>query len=275
MNIIEILKAIVLGIVEGVTEWLPISSTGHMILVDEFLKLNMSAEFKEMFLVVIQLGAIMAVVVLYWKKLLPISFSRKPMIRKEVISIWMKILVACIPAAVIGLCFDDQIEKLFFNYQTVSITLIVYGILFILIEEKNQNRIARINEISQITYKTALLIGVFQLLALIPGTSRSGATILGAILIGTTRTVAAEFTFYLAIPVMFGASLLKMIKFGLDFTGMEMAVLLTGTVVAFVVSILAIKFLMGYIKKHNFQIFGWYRIILGVAVLAYFWLYKV
>ncbi|MBE6033061.1 MAG: undecaprenyl-diphosphate phosphatase [Clostridiales bacterium] len=275
MNIIEILKAIVLGIVEGVTEWLPISSTGHMILVDEFLKLNMSAEFKEMFLVVIQLGAIMAVVVLYWKKLLPISFSRKPMIRKEVISIWMKILVACIPAAVIGLCFDDQIEKLFFNYQTVSITLIVYGILFILIEEKNQNRIARINEISQITYKTALLIGVFQLLALIPGTSRSGATILGAILIGTTRTVAAEFTFYLAIPVMFGASLLKMIKFGLDFTGMEMAVLLTGTVVAFVVSILAIKFLMGYIKKHNFQVFGWYRIILGVAVLAYFWLYKV
>jgi len=187
----------------------------------------------------------------------------------------MKILVACIPAAVIGLCFDDQIEKLFFNYQTVSITLIVYGILFILIEEKNQNKIARINEISQITYKTALLIGVFQLLALIPGTSRSGATILGAILIGTTRTVAAEFTFYLAIPVMFGASLLKMLKFGLDFTGMEMAVLLTGTVVAFVVSILAIKFLMGYIKKHNFQIFGWYRIILGVAVLAYFWLYKV
>ncbi|WP_312091794.1 undecaprenyl-diphosphate phosphatase [Aminipila sp.] len=275
MNIIEILKAIVLGIVEGVTEWLPISSTGHMILVDEFLKLNMSAEFKEMFLVVIQLGAIMAVVVLYWKKLLPISFSRKPMIRKEVISVWMKILVACIPAAVIGLCFDDQLEKLFFNYQTVSITLIVYGILFILIEEKNQNRIARINEISQITYKTALLIGVFQLLALIPGTSRSGATILGAILIGTTRTVAAEFTFYLAIPVMFGASLLKMLKFGLNFTGMEMAVLLTGTVVAFVVSILAIKFLMGYIKKHNFQVFGWYRIILGVAVLAYFWLYKV
>lgn len=270
MEFIEIFKAIVLGIVEGITEWLPISSTGHMILVDEFLKLNMSAAFKEMFLVVIQLGAIMAVVVLYWKKLFPISLNRKPIIQKEIISIWLKIFVACVPAAIIGLLFDDQIEALFFNYQTVSITLILYGILFIIIEKKNKNRMTHINSISHITYKTALLIGIFQLLALIPGTSRSGATILGAILIGTSRTVAAEFTFYLAIPVMFGASLLKMIKFGFSFTGMEIAILLTGTISAFIVSILAIKFLMGYIKKHDFQAFGWYRIILGIAVLAYF-----
>nr|WP_315024991.1 undecaprenyl-diphosphate phosphatase [uncultured Aminipila sp.] len=270
MEFIEIFKAIVLGIVEGITEWLPISSTGHMILVDEFLKLNMSPAFKEMFLVVIQLGAIMAVVVLYWKKLFPISLDRKPIIQKEIISIWLKIFVACVPAAIIGLLFDDQIEALFFNYQTVSITLILYGILFILIEVKNKNRMTHINSISNITYKTALLIGIFQLLALIPGTSRSGATILGAILIGTSRTVAAEFTFYLAVPVMFGASLLKMIKFGFSFTGMEIAVLLTGTISAFIVSILAIKFLMGYIKKHDFQAFGWYRIILGIAVLAYF-----
>jgi len=270
MEFIEIFKAIVLGIVEGITEWLPISSTGHMILVDEFLKLNMSAAFKEMFLVVIQLGAIMAVVVLYWKKLFPISLDRKPIIQKEIISIWLKIFVACVPAAIIGLLFDDQIEALFFNYQTVSITLILYGILFILIEVKNKNRMTHINNISHITYKTALLIGIFQLLALIPGTSRSGATILGAILIGTSRTVAAEFTFYLAVPVMFGASLLKMIKFGFSFTGMEIVILLTGTISAFIVSILAIKFLMGYIKKHDFQAFGWYRIILGIAVLAYF-----
>ncbi|QHI73588.1 undecaprenyl-diphosphate phosphatase [Aminipila terrae] len=270
MEFIEILKAIILGIVEGITEWLPISSTGHMILVDEFLKLNTSAAFKEMFLVVIQLGAIMAVVVLYWRKLNPISFSKRSVIQKDIITIWFKIFVACVPAAIIGFLFDDQIEALFFNYQTVSVTLILYGILFILIEARNRNKVAQIKTISQITYKTALLIGIFQLLALIPGTSRSGATILGAILIGTSRTVAAEFTFYLAIPVMFGASLLKILKFGFHFTGMEMAILLTGTVVAFFVSILAIKFLMGYIKKHNFQVFGWYRIILGIAVLAYF-----
>lgn len=273
MEFIEIFKAIVLGIVEGITEWLPISSTGHMILVDEFLKLNMSDAFKEMFLVVIQLGAIMAVVVLYWKKLFPISLDKRPIIQKDIISIWLKILVACVPAAIIGILFDDQIEALFFNYQTVSVTLILYGVLFILIESKNKNRITQINKISQITYRTALLIGIFQLLSLIPGTSRSGATILGAILIGTSRTVAAEFTFYLAVPVMFGASLLKMIKFGFSFTSMEVIVLLTGTVSAFIVSILAIKFLMGYIKKHDFQVFGWYRIILGIAVLAYFSLF--
>ncbi|MHC1723585.1 MAG: undecaprenyl-diphosphate phosphatase [Aminipila sp.] len=274
MEFIEIFKAIVLGIVEGITEWLPISSTGHMILVDEFLKLNMSDAFKEMFLVVIQLGAIMAVVVLYWKKLFPISLDKRPIIQKDIISIWLKILVACVPAAIIGILFDDQIEALFFNYQTVSITLILYGVLYILIESRNKNRITQINKISQITYKTALLIGVFQLLSLIPGTSRSGATILGAILIGTSRTVAAEFTFYLAVPVMFGASLLKILKFGFSFTSMEIVVLLTGTVSAFFVSILAIKFLMGYIKKHDFKVFGWYRIILGVAVLIYFSLFS-
>lgn len=270
MEFIEILKAIILGVVEGITEWLPISSTGHMILVDEFLKLNMSDAFKEMFLVVIQLGAIMAVVVLYWRKLFPVSIGKKPVIQKEIVSVWMKILVACVPAAIIGFLFDNQIEALFFNYQTVSVTLILYGILFIIIEARNKNRISKINKVSQITNKIALFIGIFQLLALIPGTSRSGATILGAILIGTNKTVAAEFTFYLAVPVMIGASLLKIIKFGFHFTGSEIAVLLTGTIVAFVVSILAIKFLLGYIKKHDFKVFGWYRIILGISVLAYF-----
>jgi undecaprenyl-diphosphatase len=270
VEFIEILKAIILGIVEGITEWLPISSTGHMILVNEFLQLSMSDAFKELFLVVIQLGAILAVVVLYWRKLFPVSIGKKPVIQKEIISVWLKILVACVPAAIIGFLFDNQIEALFFNYQTVSITLIVYGILFIIIESKNKNRISQINKVSQITYKRALLIGVFQLLALIPGTSRSGATILGAILIGTSRTVAAEFTFYLAVPVMVGASLLKIVKFGFHFTSAEIAVLMTGTIVAFIVSILAIKFLIVYIKKHDFKVFGWYRIVLGIAVLAYF-----
>ena len=270
MDLIEILKAAVLGIVEGITEWLPISSTGHMILVDEILKLNLSDAFKEMFLVVIQLGAIMAVVVLYWRKLLPVSFGHGIHIRQDVVSVWGKIIVACVPAAIVGILFDDRIDALFFNYPTVSVTLILYGILFIVIENRNKNKVSQINNISQISYRTALLIGVFQLLSLIPGTSRSGATILGAILIGTSRTVAAEFTFYLAIPVMFGASLLKMMKFGFHYTGIEIAVLATGTVVAFFVSILAIKFLVSYIKKHNFKVFGWYRIVLGIAVLSYF-----
>lgn len=270
MDYVEILKAIFFGLLEGITEWLPISSTGHMLLADEFLKLNMSEAFKEMFLVVIQLGAIMAVVVLFWRKLLPVSVGKKLVLRKDILSLWWKILVACVPAAVIGLLFDNQIEALFFNYQTVSVTLIFYGILFIVIENRNRGSAPQINTISQISYKTALLIGVFQLLALIPGTSRSGATILGAILIGTSRTVAAEFTFYLSIPVMFGASLLKIVKFGIRFTGAEIAVLMTGTIVAFFVSILAIKFLLGYIKKHDFKLFGWYRIVLGMLVFTYF-----
>ena len=244
MEFIEIIKAIILGIVEGITEWLPISSTGHMILVDEFLQLNMSEGFKEMFFVVIQLGAIMSVVVLYWDKLIPFSFKDKLTIKNDTMWLWVKILVTCIPAVIIGLLFDDKIDALFYNYQTVAVTLILYGILFIVIESKNTNTRPKINDLSQITYKAAMMIGIFQVLSLIPGTSRSGATILGAILIGTSRTVAAEFTFFLAIPIMFGASLLKILKFGLMFTGSELIILFTGMIVAFIVSIVAIKFLL-------------------------------
>lgn len=270
MLLIELLKALLLGIVEGITEWLPISSTGHMILLDEFIKLDVTPQFREMFLVVIQLGAILAVVVLYWKKLFPFRLKEKPVVRPETMTLWGKILVACVPAAVIGLLFDDKIDALFYNYQTVAAALIVYGILFIIIESGNKGKLPRINSLGEITYRTALLIGVFQLLALIPGTSRSGATILGAMLLGTSRTVAAEFTFFLAVPVMLGASLLKLFKFGLSFTGAEAALLLTGCVAAFAVSIIAIKFLVGFVKKHDFKMFGWYRIVLGAAVLVYF-----
>ena len=270
MDFIEIFKAIILGVIEGITEWLPISSTGHMILADEFIKLNTTPAFKEMFFVVVQLGAIMAVVVLFWNKLFPVSFKDKVTIKKETIDLWLKVIVAALPAAVIGLAFDDLLDALFYNYQTVALMLIIYGVLFIVIENRNRNRRAKVETLEALTYKTALLIGVFQVLALIPGTSRSGATIIGAILLGTSRYVAAEFTFFLAIPVMFGASLLKLLKFGLVFTSAELTILLVGMVVAFAVSILAIKFLMGYIKKHDFKVFGYYRIILGVIVLAYF-----
>jgi len=271
MNMIEMLKAIILGIVEGITEWLPISSTGHMILVDEFLQLDMSDEYKKMFFVVIQLGAIMAVVILFWKKLFPFTLQPKLTIKKDTMYMWFKILIACIPAAIVGLKYDDQIDALFYNYQTVSIALIVYGILFILIERYNKNKIPRITKISEITYPVAAIIGVFQLMAaIIPGTSRSGATILGAILIGTSRTVAAEFTFFLAVPVMFGASLLKLLKFGFSFTGMELAILLIGMIVSFIVSVAVIKFLMNYIKRHDFKVFGWYRIVLGCVMIIYF-----
>ena len=281
----EIIKSIFLGIVEGITEWLPVSSTGHLILVDEFLNMKMSDEFKEMFDVVIQLGAIMAVVLLYWKKLWP--FGKKnnnsPLsdngagayVKKDIFAMWFKVLAACVPAAVVGLLFDDVLNELFYNPLTVSIALIVFGIAFIVVENWNKGRNAKINSISELTYKTALIIGAFQLIAAVfPGTSRSGATIVGALLIGVSRTVAAEFTFYLAIPVMFGASLLKIVKFGLDFTGTEIAVLLTGMITAFVVSVVVIKFLMDYIKKHDFKVFGWYRIILGVLVLAYFGIFE-
>jgi undecaprenyl-diphosphatase len=270
MEFIEIIKAVILGIVEGLTEWLPISSTGHMILVDEFLQLNMSEAFKEMFFVVIQLGAIMAVVILYFKKLNPFVMKKKLTIKEDTFSLWLKIITACVPAAIIGMLFDDKLEEMFYNYQTVAVALILYGILFIIIEARNKNIMPKINELSQITYKTAIIIGAFQVLALIPGTSRSGATIIGAILIGTSRTVAAEFTFFLAIPIMFGASLLKILKFGFVFTNAEFIILFTGMMVSFVVSILAIKFLMGYIKKHDFTVFGWYRIILGIIVVLYF-----
>jgi undecaprenyl-diphosphatase len=271
IDLYEILKTILLGIIEGITEWLPISSTGHLILADAFIQLNQSDAFKEMFFVIIQLGAILAVLVLFWKKLNPFSFKEKSlMINRDILVLWTKILVSCIPAAIIGLAFDDAIDSVFYNYQTVSITLIIYGVLFIIIELWNHKRNPIIIAHPQITYRTALIIGIFQLLALIPGTSRSGATIIGAMLLGTTRTVAAEYTFFLAIPVMFGASLVKLVKFGFVFTSNELIVLFIGMAVSFCGSILAIKFLVGYVKKHDFKVFGWYRIILGIIVILYF-----
>ena len=294
MNILEWLKVILLGIVEGITEWLPISSTGHLILVDEFVKLHQSEAFMEMFNVVIQLGAILAVVVLYWDKLWPFHTQKKATgsnwFKNEVtntgmkslqtfcnnycymdkIVLWFKIVLACIPAMVVGLPLDDWMEEHLHNATVVSLALILYGIVFIVIENYNKKRTPRIESLETLSFKDAFLIGVFQVLSLIPGTSRSGSTIIGGILIGTSRELAAEFTFFLAIPVMFGASFLKLLKFGFAFTGTELAVLLVGMLVAFGISILAIKFLMGYIKKHDFKVFGWYRIVLGIIVLLYF-----
>lgn len=273
MEFIEILKAIILGVVEGITEWLPISSTGHMILVDEFLKLKVRPEFMEMFLVVIQLGAILAVILIFWKKIFPFSFKNGIKIKKDIFEMWFKIIVACIPAAVVGLLFDDYLNALFYNPTTVAIMLIIFGILFIVVENYYKGKSPKINSLSQITYEVAIIIGIWQLIAAVfPGTSRSGATIVGALLIGVSRTVAAEFTFFLAIPVMFGASALKLVKFGFAFKGNELILLVTGMVVAFAVSVWAIKFLMSYIKKNDFKIFGWYRIILGIIVLAYFYM---
>lgn len=270
---LEIMKAIFFGIVEGITEWLPISSTGHMILLNEFIKLEVSKEFWDLFLVVIQLGAILAVVILFWNKIWPFSKKEKNMIKTETFVLWFKILVACVPAAIVGILFDDQLDALFYNYTSVAIALIVFGIAFIIIENMNKGKRPHIRKLSEITYQTAALIGIFQLLAAIfPGTSRSGATIVGALLIGVSRTVAAEFTFFLAIPVMFGASLLKVVKFavaGYSCTGGEILLLVIGMIVAFIVSVAVIKFLMGYIKKHDFKVFGWYRIVLGILVLAY------
>lgn len=277
MNVIEWLKVLLLGVIEGITEWLPISSTGHLILVDEFVELKQSAEFMEMFNVVIQLGAILAVVVLYWNKLWPFCMPKgkegsiiEKCCRMDKIILWLKIVVACLPAMIIGLPLDDWMDEHLHNGTVVAIALIFYGIVFIFIENYNKKRTPRINSLEELSFKDALLIGVFQVLSLIPGTSRSGSTIIGGILIGTSRELAAEFTFFLAIPVMFGASALKLLKFGMGFTLAELSVLIVGMVVAFVVSIIAIKFLMGYIKKHDFKVFGWYRIVLGVIVLAYF-----
>jgi len=277
---IEILKAIFIGIVEGITEWLPISSTGHMILVDEFMKMNISDEFKEFFLVVIQLGAILAVVVLYFKKLFPFELKKvdgksKITSNKDTWILWGKVLVACIPAGIIGLLFDDILDKYLYNSITVALMLILYGILFIIVEKRNKGKESKINSLKDITLRTALIIGVFQILALIPGTSRSGATILGAILIGTSREIAAEFTFFLAIPVMAGASLYKLLKFivkGVAMSSTEWGVLAFGTITAFIVSMIAIKFLMRYIKKNDFTAFGWYRIVLGIIVLLFFFI---
>lgn len=272
MEIIEILKAVLFGIVEGITEWLPVSSTGHMILLDEFIQLNVSEEFLSMFLVVIQLGAILAVVIIYWSQLWPFSTKEKFFIKKDTFSMWFKIVAATIPAAVIGILFEEKFEELFYNYWCVALALIVFGVLFILIEGQNKGMKIKVNSIAEITYPIALWIGAFQVIAAVfPGTSRSGATILGAIMIGVSRKVAAEFTFFLAVPVMLGASLLKILKFGFVFTSSEMILLGVGMLVAFLVSIFVIKFLMGYIRKHSFTVFGWYRILLGIVILWYFW----
>ena len=271
MEWIEIFKAIILGIVQGITEWLPVSSTGHMILVDEFLQLSMSDSFKEIFFVVVQFGSILAVVLLYWKKIFPFNFNKKPFVEKDIIIMWTKIALACVPAAIIGLKWDDQLNALFYNVQTVSIMLILFGVLFIIVENHNKGKIPKVTNMNQVTYKMALIIGIFQVIAAVfPGTSRSGATIVGALLIGISREIAAEFTFFLAIPVMFGASLLKIAKLGLALKSFELLVLGVGTVVSFIVSVFVIKFLMSYIKKHDFKVFGWYRIVLGIILLAYF-----
>ncbi len=277
---LNLIKAVLFGIVEGITEWLPVSSTGHMILLDEIIRMDVTPEFWEMFLVVIQLGAIMAVVILFWNQIFPFDFSKKAreehrVMRKDIWILWGKILIACVPAAIVGVLFDDVFDALFYNGPCVAIALIVFGIGFIIIENVNKNKTPKIDSLEKIDIKTALLIGIFQLIAAIfPGTSRSGSTILGGLMIGVSRTVAAEFTFFLAIPVMFGASLLKLLKFGLAFSGSELAILLVGTVVAFVVSILIIKFLLGYIRKHDFKVFGWYRIVLGIIVLAVFVMFR-
>ena len=297
MDFLEIFKAIILGIVQGITEWLPVSSTGHMILVDEFIKLNFSSTFVSTFLVVVQFGSILAVLILYFNKLNPFSEPQdttpkndrvskcvnfiikvaaklhiKLKLDSEKVSLWLKVIVAVTPSAIIGVLFDDKIEEVFFNPTVVSITLIIYGILFIFIE--NRNKKSTINSFSELTYKTAIFIGMFQVLALIPGTSRSGATIIGAVLLGTSRFIAAEFSFFLAVPTMLGASALKLFDAGFAFSSFEWIVLLTGSVVAFLVSIFAIKFLMDYIKKHDFKVFGYYRIVLGILVLLYFFVIK-
>ena len=265
----ELLKTVVLGIVEGLTEWLPISSTGHMILVDEFIKLDVSKSFMDMFLVVIQLGAILAVVVLNFEKLNPFSSWKSSWEKRATWQLWYKVILACVPAAVIGLLFNKFMEEHFMTAPVVAATLIFYGVMFLVVESYNKRRTPRVREIERLDYKTAFIIGLFQVLSLVPGTSRSGATILGGILFGTSRYVAAEFTFFIAIPVMFGASLLKMVKFGWHYTGSEILILVVGMATAFVVSILSIKFLLRYIKNNDFKAFGWYRIVLGIIVVLY------
>ena len=269
LSIFELIKTVILGIVEGLTEWLPISSTGHMILVDEFIKLNVSKAFMDMFLVVIQLGAILAVVVLNFEKLNPFSSWKSRSEKRATFQLWYKVIFACLPAAVIGLLFNKYMEEHFMTAPVVASTLIFYGIMFIVVENYNKHRTPRVTDLDRLDYKTAFIIGLFQVLSLVPGTSRSGATILGGILFGTSRYVAAEFTFFLAIPVMFGASLLKMVKFGWHYTGAEVLIMVVGMATAFVVSILSIKFLLRYIKNNDFKAFGWYRIVLGIIVIAY------
>ena len=272
MDFIELLKAIIIGIVQGITEWLPVSSTGHMILLNEFINLDVSTEFLKMFLVVIQLGSILAVIYLYFNKLNPFDKNKTKLQRMDTFSLWFKVIVACLPAAVIGFMFDDIIQDTFYNYLTVAIMLILYGVLFIIVEKMKKS--SRIDKLNKLTYTKAFLIGLFQVLALIPGTSRSGATIIGAIILGASRYVAAEFSFFLAIPVMFGASGYKLLKYfineGFNFTPNEFTILVVGMLVAFFVSVIAIKFLMNYIKRHDFTVFGYYRIILGILIILYF-----
>ena len=275
--LIDLLKAIVYGIVEGVTEWLPISSTGHMILLDEFMKMNVSEDFWNFFLVVIQLGAIMAVVLIYFRRIWPFNFNKQKggLIKMDIMCLWGKILIACVPAAIVGVFLDDILEKYLYNAIVVALMLIIFGVGFIIVENRNKNMKARVNSLKELSIKDSLIIGFYQLIAAVfPGTSRSGATILGALSIGISRKVAAEFTFFLAIPVMFGASLLKLIKIGFDFALNEYLILFFGMVTAFVVSVLVIRFLMSYIKKHDFKIFGYYRIFVGVIVLLYFFVLK-
>lgn len=268
----DILKAALYGVVQGITEWLPISSTGHMILLEEWVKMNVPQNFWEMFLVVIQFGSILAVVLLYWQKLWPWTKSKTQQQVQATYRLWIKVIIGVIPAAVAGLLFDDLITEYLYNYITVAVMLIIYGVLFIVVENMRSVQHPRIRNLAKLTPKTAFLIGCFQVLALIPGTSRSGATIIGSLLLGCSRSVAAEFSFFLAVPVMFGASGLKIVKYfmsGSILTGTQVWILLTGMLVAFVVSVFAIKFLMGYIRNHNFKVFGYYRIILGFIILIY------
>lgn len=273
MEFIEILKVIILGIVEGITEWLPISSTGHMLLVDEFLQLNLSAEFKELFFIVIQLGAILAVIVLFWNKMIPIKKDKQGYtLRKDVIDLWFKVVVACIPGAIVTILFDDYVEAHFKTPTVIAIALIVYGIVFLIVENRNKKIKPKITELSQITYYLAFMVGVFQILSIIPGTSRSGSTIIGGLILGMSRVVIAEFTFFIAVPVMFGYSALKLLKFNAILSMAEIGYLGLGMLVAFITSLLAIKFLMNYIKKNDFKVFGYYRIILGILVLLFFFL---
>ena len=274
---LDVLKSIILGIIEGITEWLPISSTGHLKLAGNLLAFeNVSEGFPQMFDYVVQLGAILAVVVMFWNKLWPFTSKEKGFVKRKSIMIWFKVIVAMLPAAIAGILLDDFVEGLLVDPKieatVISATLILYGIAFIVIENINSNRKPKIVSVKALTYKDALLIGLFQVLSIIPGTSRSGSTILGAIILGVSRTVAAEFSFFLAVPVIFGASLLKILKFGFSFTGTEFVILAVGMVTAFIISILAIKFLLGYIKKKDFKAFGYYRIVLGLLVLGYFWL---
>ena len=267
---LDILKAIIFGIVEGITEWLPISSTGHLIILEELLKLDQGDAFFEMFQVVIQLGAILAVIVIYFHKLNPFSPKKTEKQKMLTWQIWIKVVIGCVPAGVIGLLFNKQIDKLLYHWYVVAIMLIVYGILFIIVENYQKDKTPQVTKFSQLTIPMILIIGVFQMLALIPGTSRSGATIVGALMIGVSRSLAAEYTFFLAIPVMFGASFVKLLDFGFNFTAMQVVVLLVGMIVSFAVSIVAIKFLMSYIRKNDFKVFGYYRIVLGVIVFLFF-----